>query len=527
MTDTINILNTAYKNFDRYLSKYIGQKINCLVIGANNGDYSSWLLNNICTNIYSKVFSIDKWTDHILESVFDSNIDTTNKLNYHIKINKSIRKGLINLQKIKYVIFDVIIINTKTDDSNLISNTIIAWNLLNYNGIIIFDNYRDSYVEEEFKPKKSIDSFISMYRDQITKLDSEFQYIIEKKSNIKLKDIEEQKIIDIIDNYKFESFYMKFEENIDDDIEFRLANIELDENMNKINEIYKYIKNDNNKIALKQIKHNKILQYIIKYFKKNNIIINNINYINFIDMYIYYDLYNELVKNNKNYTNIFINSNKKEIDNIVFDNLFKNVNFNHKLHISFNTIDISEKTYLSLINSKNKYDFIYFNSGYKNIIYIIYIINIILNIQEINGVSIIHVQYVSININILIEIIYLLKKYYKKLIIKNRNSKYLGTYLIFKCKYLKDINKSELTNFKNIILELLKSNNSYSINSILNVNNNNFNIINYRFLKNYTFYLNNMNQQFNKFTLIINNLNNNNIKKKLIYRLIFLYIIIL
>ena len=55
------ILKTGWKHWDMYLSKFVGKKVNCLDIGSYTGDSTCWMLNNLCTNPYSRVFSVDTW----------------------------------------------------------------------------------------------------------------------------------------------------------------------------------------------------------------------------------------------------------------------------------------------------------------------------------------------------------------------------------------------------------------------------------------------------------------------------------
>jgi hypothetical protein len=507
--------NTIYKNFDIYLKKYIGQKINCLIVGADTGDYSCWLLNNLCTNIFSRVFSLENWIDPILEQQFDTNIESTNKIDYHVKLNMNLTKGLVRLEKIKYVIFDIIIINTKEEDKDIISNSIIAWNLLNEDGIMIFDNFRESYTEdEEFIPKISLNSFIIMYKEYYKLLTSKYQFIIEKKSNILSKD-KEQQIINIINNYNFEQLYIKLNHKIDEELEFRLANLELDNTMNNLNKMTKilyfhskYVITNNKKIQTETYLHNKIKLYIKEYnIRKSNIL-----------LYPYIIFYKILIKY-KNFKHIYVDSNTLNED--LFNLIFKDVNFNHKFYISFNNIELIDKVYIKNIKHIKKYDLIYFNNNkdFFNINYYIYIIGLSINIQEKNGTFLLQIP-VIFNINIIYEIIYLLQRYYNKITIINRPPKYIGMYILIKCKYFKNITEKQLLQLNNFILELYKNNKEF--NSILNIKSN--------YIKSdvedklFT-YIKNLNSDVNNHKIIIKNISNIIIYNLYICRLIFLYLI--
>jgi hypothetical protein len=512
--------NTIYENFNIYLKKYIGQKINCLVIGADTGKYSSWLLNNLCTNLFSRVFSLDNWTDSIIEQDFDSQIESTDKIDYHVKLNMNLTKGLVRLEKIKYVIFDIIIINTKQEYDNLISNLIIAWNLLNENGIMIFDYYKKSNIV--YAPKISLKSFIIMYREYFNLLSSNDQYIIEKKSNILSKN-KEKDIIKIIDNYNFYKLYIIFDEEFDEELEFRFANIDLNKDMNKLNENFNYImaydmdllKNEDY-VRLDKNIQDKFKQYITEY----NIKINNIN---FSLYYEYSNFYDYFIKKYKNYKHIFINCNNLDKNN--FNLLFQNVNFESKFHISFNKLEIKEEVYQNIINHTKKYDLIFFsyptNINTYNLNYYLYYIGIAINIQNKNGTLLLIIPFLF-NINILCEMICLLNKYYNKVTIINKNPTLLGTFIYIKCKYFKNITQ-DYTQLDNFIFELLTKK-KLSFNSILNLNNKLSSNLTSNLMNKLKIYSQNMITLINKHKIIYK-YNNDKIIKLFIYRLIYLYLL--
>ena len=477
MTDTKIILKTAYTNFDIFLSKYIGQNINCLVIGANTGYYSSWLLNNICTNPFSRVFSLDKWLNSDIESKFDTTINLTNKIDNHVKLNMNITKGLVRLENIKYIIFDIIIINTIEEDKDLISNTIIAWNLLNQNGIMIFDKYRDSYVEEEFKPKISIQTFVSMYREQLIKKDSAYQYIIEKKNNLNTNI--DDFILSKINNYQFYKFKINFNNSIDKTYKYTPIKIPEDQQLYKlIININKSIKKYNiiklNSEYSNNLNKNVLLNTDIKLFNNPldmdlSIIIINSNFIYII----------------KKYNNIHIFINDSYLNSTNMTQILNYVNNKNIYNISFNNILISKSNYNTLIDTNKKYDILYF--GLKNdnneINYnYIYELGIALNIQEINGSLILTLPY-SLSINLIIEYICLLKKYYKNVIIRNKTDILIGLYYCIICENFIGIISNELSELNLFIENILINNNDFnSIIDLYNKNNKLYKLVNDKIL---------------------------------------------
>ena len=79
--------------------------------------------------------------------------------------------------------FDIIVIDSSYTVKNMMSNAILAWNMLITNGILIFSNYDTSNmdVENKDKPLTSINSFLHLFKRNITILYKRKQIIIRKK----------------------------------------------------------------------------------------------------------------------------------------------------------------------------------------------------------------------------------------------------------------------------------------------------------------------------------------------------------
>jgi predicted O-methyltransferase YrrM len=182
-------LNTGWKHWDMYLSKFVGKKINCLDIGSYKGDSTCWMLNNICTNPYSRVYSLDTWEGspeygnytNEIEKVFDENVGKTGRKSQNIKMKTTSTKGLLQLNNSNKIIFDFIFIDASHEAKDVLSDGVLSWSLLNNEGILIFDDYKWKKLKKEyFRPKIAIDSFVSIYKPQLKTLYIGYQYIIEK-----------------------------------------------------------------------------------------------------------------------------------------------------------------------------------------------------------------------------------------------------------------------------------------------------------------------------------------------------------
>lgn len=229
-------LNTGWKHWDIHLAKFVGKKINCLDIGSYKGASTCWMLNNICQNPYSRVYSVDTWEgspeydDDVdfkeIEKSFDIVVEATGKQNQNVKMKMTSTKALLKLREYDLIIFDFVFIDASHEAKDVISDAILSWDILNEEGILIFDDYEWKLLNEEyFKPKLAIDSFVSIYKPQLKNLYIGYQYIIEKirMENLQKPELDDYyKLINEINYYKFNSDEIVFQDEINDEIKFKL-----------------------------------------------------------------------------------------------------------------------------------------------------------------------------------------------------------------------------------------------------------------------------------------------------------------
>ena len=100
-------LKTGWKKWDIYLQKFVGKKINCLELGSYKGDATCWMLDNLCSNPYTKVYAVDTWGGspeypteidfNEIEKEFDDNVEKTGKSKQLVKMKMTTTKALIEL----------------------------------------------------------------------------------------------------------------------------------------------------------------------------------------------------------------------------------------------------------------------------------------------------------------------------------------------------------------------------------------------------------------------------------------------
>ena len=190
-------LNTGWKQWDKYLERYVGKKVNIMEIGVFKGSATKWFLTNIATNKKSKVYAVDTWegspeyTSDInfkeVECIFHENCKKIGRVKQVVTLKMTSNEALLKLNNLeKKIEFDIIFIDASHEARDVLSDAILSWKLLKNGGILIFDDYKWEKLKElYFQPKIAIDSFINCYYPELDVLYKDWQVIIQKK---KLKD---------------------------------------------------------------------------------------------------------------------------------------------------------------------------------------------------------------------------------------------------------------------------------------------------------------------------------------------------
>lgn len=483
---THTIIQTEWPQWDKYLSKYANKKITCLVVGAHNGKYTEWLLNNLCMNNYSRVFSVDKW-DPTIEKDFDNIISKSLHKDKHIKMNMKIAKALLKLKEVNYLSFDIILINKSIDAKKLLINTILCWDMLIEGGTLLFTDYNINDIDIDLSIKLTIDSFVSIYASQIKLIYSGYEYILEKinKRDNNHPELEEYyKLLDKINYFIHRNIMIKYDDNINDDIEYKLqlSTKQIDEkriipnaisnidNLHLLPLIYKVnIKNQNIIKIINNLYDPKLI---------NNV--NNLIKVMQIDIKLIFIIirYNFIIKYLNKITstkNIFIID--YILDNNIYQDIYNYSKCKHKTNITFNNIVVNTITiYNKIINSNKKYSYMVF--GYIKefnypttkyaYVFVLYYVGLILNCLELDGSSVIYIPY-WLNKNLLYDIIYLLKINFKHITIENKLHSNINTHYLLYCNEF--INKSNNIDSFNQLIYKIYNEEIYHINKFLFITN--------------------------------------------------------
>jgi hypothetical protein len=514
-----------YNEIKKYILYLIGKPVKILEIGIHKGENIQKLTEIFFEkNKKCEYYGIDEWKyeskakskdiENIANYIRDLN--TYKKNIFYIKndpieeLNKLIKKNEE---------FDIIIINTYDEPKKVLYHSILAFELLEKNGIIIFNDYIKL---QTHTTKDSIDEILASYKDEIDILYIGNQIIIKKKNvkydkkmisnleiinevNIKLYNYWEWlsplKLILVLEQLKelpkIEPVYNDSSSENKINNKFNL-NMDIFKKLNIENVIYKYHSMEN----------------IKRYFKKN------LKSLNFID-YKYENL-NKLLKNQLNENNIFnlvtivnrygishtefnleVNYNNIQIINSL-DPYTDTIYLNNEMLINDvieRAILYSEKKYKIFrgsreLNSNN------FTKLYNNILLQTLLIKYILKINENNMFTIT----LSVDDNFINDYLILLNYIFKKVYINTFSNKigfislrincieFLGINNILYDKIYNILIKSEKKNSEIISLFEVKNNNPYLVyNNTRNHINNRINSIISFFEENQDIIINNIN----------------------------------
>lgn len=144
------------------------------------------------TNSSSKIIAIDTFSGspeypnninfNKIEQTFYKNIKKTKRDKQVIVMKMTSEKALIQLNYSNKIKFDIIFIDASHEARDVLSDNILAWKLLNENGILINDDYEWNKLNKEyFRPKLAINSFMMSFYPEINLLYKGYQVILSKK----------------------------------------------------------------------------------------------------------------------------------------------------------------------------------------------------------------------------------------------------------------------------------------------------------------------------------------------------------
>lgn len=161
-----------------------------LEIGCFEGMATKWMAENIATDNKDRIIVVDTFEgspEH--ESMGVRTDDLLEKFQHNLDIHKDkimIFKGLSGVMLRSTIFskigFDLIYVDGSHVASDVLEDAVLAWRTLNYNGIMVFDDYGwDGGKDELDRPAIAIDLFKAIYSRQMEVLHEGYQVIVQKK----------------------------------------------------------------------------------------------------------------------------------------------------------------------------------------------------------------------------------------------------------------------------------------------------------------------------------------------------------
>lgn len=175
-----------------HLGKYINQECHALEIGCYEGRATTWLLDNILINKKSSIEVIDTFGGSSWETGmshirgYEEKIYSNFMHNMHYHQNK-VKINVGESGKILKTInkeFDIIYIDGSHRAPDVLTDAVLAHDLLKQGGIVIFDDYLwqdPQNLLPENSPKLAIDCFYNVFCNYYEIIHSAYQIMMTKK----------------------------------------------------------------------------------------------------------------------------------------------------------------------------------------------------------------------------------------------------------------------------------------------------------------------------------------------------------
>jgi predicted O-methyltransferase YrrM len=178
------------KEWQKYTASLVGKpNLAFLEVGTFEGRTAIWLLDNVLTHPTSHITIIDvfkitweSWADQkLVDDAFK--LFTENIKPYEDKVTFYKKYSITALKKLLWLNekFDFIYIDGSHKASDVLQDGVLAWQLLKPGGIIVFDDYKwGADKPKHHRPQLAIDSFLAIYKDDLTVLHQDWQVFVRK-----------------------------------------------------------------------------------------------------------------------------------------------------------------------------------------------------------------------------------------------------------------------------------------------------------------------------------------------------------
>ena len=178
---------TAKANFETFFIGYKGkQNLNFLEIGCFEGMATRWMLENILTDVSSRITVIDTFGGSIehkeagieLAGMLDRFKENTKEWENQIIMKKGNSQEI--LRTLPPTNYDCIYVDGSHRASDALQDIILSWQLLKPGGLMIMDDYAWNNFTDNLNACIAIDAFLNCFKDKYELLLKGYQVIIKK-----------------------------------------------------------------------------------------------------------------------------------------------------------------------------------------------------------------------------------------------------------------------------------------------------------------------------------------------------------
>jgi predicted O-methyltransferase YrrM len=174
------------QHLSRLLEPYKNKaKVKYLEIGIYEGRSLFWMLQNILTHPTSSATTID--LRHRPQTLtFRQNLK---KSGYAKRVQTLWGRSEDLLRTLPKNHFDIIYVDGDHDARGVMIDAIHSWHVLKYGGILIFDDYKmmSESFPADLRPQLAIDAFLEAFRSELEVLMHDYQVIVRKKTQGRLR----------------------------------------------------------------------------------------------------------------------------------------------------------------------------------------------------------------------------------------------------------------------------------------------------------------------------------------------------
>jgi predicted O-methyltransferase YrrM len=179
---------SPYKeSWTKHLQHLRGKPAHGLEIGTFEGRSALWFLENILTNPDASITCVDIFPAPY-EQRFDANVVASG---LERKIKKVKGDSKFALRTFPRDTYDFVYVDGSHDAKDVLSDAVLAWELLKPGGVMIFDDYQwTGSAAEKFRPARipeiAIDAFLHVYEPYMDVVQKDYQVIVRKREKADL-----------------------------------------------------------------------------------------------------------------------------------------------------------------------------------------------------------------------------------------------------------------------------------------------------------------------------------------------------